>query len=160
MKHLYLENHIYFITTVTHKRKRFFDGENNCEILLRVVRYYRERLSFRVYGYVILPDHIHALIQVPEGLDISTIMHCIKRASAYQINQILHTKGPVWQAGYHEHVIRDEKDLKGRLNYIHKNPLKAGLVENLEYYKFSSFRNYYQDDDSVFEVDKILVKAG
>ena len=87
-------------------------------------------------------------------------MHGIKRGTAYQINQNLHTKGPVWQAGYYEHVIRDEKDLKWRLDYIHKNPLAAGLTENLGNYKFSSFRNYYHNDDSVFAVDRIMVKAG
>ena len=139
MKHFYLENHAYFITTVTYLRQRFFVDDDNCNILLRVLQFYRDRLNFSIFGYVILPDHFHAVIQVPEDKSISTIMHSIKRASAFQINQCLHRRGLVWQAGYYEHVIRDEKDLKGRLDYIHKNPLKAGLIKKLEKYKLTKF---------------------
>ena len=160
MKHFYLENHAYFITTVTSQRQRFFADNDNCNILLRVLRFYRYRLNFRIFGYVILPDHFHVVIQVPENKSISSIMHGIKRGSAFQINRNLNRRGPVWQAGYYEHVIRDEKDLKGRLDYIHKNPLKTGLVKDLDKYKYSSYRSYYLDDDSILAVDKILVEAG
>jgi putative transposase len=155
-----LENHAYFITSVTYLRQRFFVDDDNCNILLRVLQFYRDRLNFSIFGYVILPDHFHAVIQVPEDKSISTIMHSTKRGSAYQINQSSNRRGPVWQAGYYEHVIRDEKDLKGRLDYIHNNPLKAGLVKELEEYKYSSYRCYYYDDNSVFGVDKILIQAG
>ena len=160
MKHLYLENHAYFVTTVTRQREKCFAKNNNCNILIRVLQFYRDRLNFSVFGYVILPDHFHAVIQVPEGLSISVIMHGIKRGSAFQINRSLNREGPLWQAGYYEHVIRDSKDLKARLDYIHKNPLNTSLVKNLEDYPFTSYRNYYLDDNSILAVDKIFVEAG
>jgi len=64
---------------------------------------------------------------------------------------------PIWQQGYYEHIIRDRKDFETKLDYIHKNPLNVGLVENLDDYPFSSYRNYYLDDNSVIEIDRILV---
>lgn len=157
MKHFYLESHAYFVTTVTYQRQNIFAGDDNCDILIKVLQFYRERIHFSIFGYVILPDHFHAIIQVPEDKSISTIMRGIKRSSAFQINQNLNRRGPVWQAGYYEHVIRSTRDLKARLDYIHKNPLKTGVVKELEKYKYSSYRSYYFNDDSIFAVDKILV---
>lgn len=64
---------------------------------------------------------------------------------------------PIWQQGYYEHVIRDIKDFETKLDYIHKNPLTAGLAKNLEDYPFSSYWNYYLDDNSIIEIDRVLV---
>lgn len=157
MKHIYLSNHLYFVTSVTHERQKFFLDEQNCRILIDNLKFYRNKLGFKLIAYVIMPDHFHAIIQVPENLNISTIMHDIKRFSSIQINKSSKRIGePVWQEGFFEHIIRDEKDFRVRLDYIHKNPLTAGLVEVIDEYRFSSYRNYYMQDDSNLMVDKIL----
>ena len=158
MKHIYLDNHLYFVTSVTYKREKLFEQPANCEILLHNLKYYRDQLGFKLLAYAVMPDHFHALIHVPEGQTISTIMHDLKRFSSIQIGRRINRMGrPIWQQGYYEHVIRDGKDFETKLDYIHKNPLNAGLVENLEDYPFSSYRNYYLDDNSVIEIDRILV---
>ena len=122
------------------------------------IKYYRDRLGFKLLAYVIMPDHFHAIIHVPENQKISTIIHDLKRFSSIQIGRRMNRMGrPIWQPGYYEHVIRDARDFETKLDYLHKNPLNGGLVENLEDYPFSSYRNYYLDDNSVIEIDRILV---
>ncbi len=158
MKHIYLDNHLYFVTSVTYKREKLFEQTANCEVLLHNLKYYRDQLGFKLLAYAIMPDHFHAIIYVQERQAISTIMHDIKRFSSIQIGRKINRMGkPIWQQGYYEHVIRDAKDFEIKLDYIHKNPFNAGLVENLEDYPFSSYRNYYLDDNSIIEIDRILV---
>ncbi len=132
--------------------------EQNCKILIDNLKFYRNKLGFKLIAYVIMPDHFHALIQVPENLNISKIMHDIKRFSSIQINKSSKRIGePVWQEGFIEHIIRDEKDFRVKLDYIHKNPVTAGVVKEIDEYRFSSFRNYYMEDNSSLIIDKILI---
>src|SRR5574341_295584 len=156
MKHIYLDNHLYFITSVTHQREKLFSHPENCEILTHNIKYYRDHLGFKLLAYVIMPDHFHAIIHVPENQTIATIIHDIKRFSSIQIGRRINRMGrPIWQQGYYEHVIRDIKDFETKLDYIHKNPLTAGLAKNLEDYPFSSYWNYYLDDNSIIEIDRV-----
>lgn len=101
-----------------------------------------------------MPDHFHVLIVPRDGKHLAPIMRDIKSYVSFQINQKNHQKGVIWQSGYYDHIVRDEKDFKTKLNYMHKNPVKAGLVDDPGEYRYSSFRNYYFGENSVLEIDK------
>jgi len=60
----------------------------------------------------------------------------------------------VWQDGYWDKLIFSRKFLRRKLNYIHRNPCRVGLVVGPEEYPYSSYRNYMQDDDALIEVDR------
>lgn len=115
--------------------------------------FYRGKLHYQLYGYVIMPDHFHFIIHPDSEVDLANIMNKIKGHSSFVLNKQLGRAGNLWQKGYYEHVIRNDKDFKEKVTYIHKNPVRAGLVPKMEDYRFSSYRNYYLGDDRLIKID-------
>jgi len=152
-KHLKLPGYAYFITTRLAEHLDIFKNEQCCLLLIKDMIFYRQELRYQLYGYVIMPDHFHWIIQPSPKADISIIMNKVKGHSSFVINKHLGRTGKLWQKDYHDHVIRNGKDFEEKINYIHKNPFKAGLVDDLEKYMFSSCRNYYFGDNSLLEID-------
>jgi len=117
-----------------------------------------------------MPDHVHLLIQPDEKMKISDCMHRIKGNFAYQYIKTQNHEGsatektkflhpvddpswvirarlreePIWQKSFYDHIIRNEKDFDQKLDYIHDNPIRAGLVKCADQYKYSSFIKYYK----------------
>ena len=86
------ENPIYFITTtITEKLPVFFD-ENLCKIVLNNLNFYRDKLGFAIYAYVIMPTHIHLLVQQLGDKNISDFMRDFKSFSAKRIIDHLKTQ--------------------------------------------------------------------
>jgi REP element-mobilizing transposase RayT len=104
------------------------------------------RYNFKINGFVIMPNHLH-IILVTQNNNLSEIIHDIKGNVATKMFKkgLYQSGGPIWQRSFYDHVIRNEKDLIEKLNYIHSNPLRAGLVEEIAEYKHSSFKYYYDE---------------
>jgi len=129
---------IYFVTSKTHRNREFFTNEENAEILLNCIENFRKEGRYRLLAFVIMPDHLHIMLE-PNGKEsISKIMHSIKRGSSRLINQMWNRNGSVWQSRFYERIIRDEKEFWEKVNYIYNNPLKVGLAEAPEDYPYSS----------------------
>src|SRR6185312_344805 len=95
-----------------------------------------------VHACVVMPDHVHLLLTPVTIADQSTsvslteLLHSIKSYSANQINKLLRRKGSLWQDESFDRYIRSDADLEEKYNYIRDNPVKAGLVERFEDYRF------------------------
>ena len=89
-----------------------------------------------LYAYVIMPNHVHILLK-PINNGISKTMQLIKGRASRHINQ-----GNLWQKGFFDFMILTEEKFKVKFNYIHYNPVKWGLVERAEDYKYSSAMEY------------------
>lgn len=89
----------------------------------------------------------------PPENNISEIMKAIKGKSARIINKILGKSGQLWQHSFYEHGVRNDLDYEEKMNYVHYNPARANLVKDPAGFKYSNYRNYYQDDNSIIEVD-------
>ena len=119
-----IPNQIYLITTVTADRRPFFSDWMLGRVLVKALRMSRaETLSF-----VVMPDHLHWLLQLPEKTDLSQIVRAAKLTSARWVNCRLGRTGSVWQAGFHDYALRDEQELLPTARYIVANPLRAGIV--------------------------------
>ena len=152
-KHILAKGYAYFITTNVKNNIPIFKDDSCCQLLINDLDYYRKELEFILYGYVIMPTHLHLIIHPSEKTSIALVMKKIKGHSSYPINKYLNQKGSLWQEDYFEHIIRNKLDFKEKVDYIHKNPVKAGLVENMKEYKYSSYRNYYFGDESIIRID-------
>jgi len=84
---------------------------------------------YEIVAWCVMPNHVHALLYVMEGFQLSAIMHSWKSFTATRINKLLDRIGPVWQPEYFDHLIRDAKDLRRQVAYIRNNPTKAGLKD-------------------------------
>jgi mutator protein MutT len=97
----------------------------------------RARASYDLYSWVVMPNHVHAVLKPHQRL--SEIMQSLKTATATRANRILGTPGTsFWQREYYDHWIRSEKEFFSIVNYIERNPVSAGLVSLPEEWPWSS----------------------
>jgi putative transposase len=156
-KRFYLDNSAYFLTTTTQDRTPIFNEPKNCKILLVTLEYFKLILDYRLYGFCIMPDHLHIIIHPIGSYSFSYIMKMLKGSFANKINKINNRKGKLWQKGFYDECIRGKLHLLKALEYIHNNPLKAGLVTSPEEYLFSSYNHYFQTvykPNQIIEIDK------
>jgi putative DNA methylase len=88
--------------------------------------------------WVIMPNHVHAMIRVEPGWSLSSIIHSWKSFTARNANKMLGLSGEFWQPDYFDRVMRDDKHFHDTALYIENNPVKAGLVRLPEEWQFSS----------------------
>jgi putative transposase len=121
------------------------------ERLRRAYAGVEKRLPFSTVAICILPDHIHALWQLPDcdadyaarwALFKSAFSRGLAPAPTRSASKIAKREKGIWQRRYWEHAIRDDTDLERHVNYIHYNPVKHGLVSRVVDWPFSSFHRY------------------
>ena len=95
-------------------------------------------VRYRLLAWVIMPNHVHALIGTMLGFPLEGVMHSWKSFTAKKMNRILGRSGQVWEQNYFDRYIRDEKHLATVVDYIEQNPVKAGLVDSADEWRWSS----------------------
>ena len=127
----YSASRVYFVTIVVLERRTvFYNKELASEVVDCLLRL-REQLQFNLYGYCLMPNHIHALLGTGESAkDLGKICGAFKSLTTRIYWK--YGKGALWQRGYHDHIIRNETDFFECLKYTKENPLK----ENLENWEF------------------------
>ena len=151
MKRYFEDNHAYFLTTKTFKNIPIFNNEKHSKILLAGIEYFKLIFDYRVYGFCIMPDHVHLIIHPHGQYDPSYIMQMIKGNFARKYNKIYKTQGKVWQRRYYDKVVSEPVQIVNVLEYIHNNPVRANIVLSPEEYKFSSY-NFYIGQKNGFNV--------
>jgi putative transposase len=133
--------HLYFVTHVTYRRMPILI--DNIDLWQDAVVFTKDIMSFNLMAWVVLPDHIHILID-PIASDLSYLSKRLKMkfSGQYRARHHYHS-GRVWQYRFWDHKIRDENDFKKHFDYIHYNPVKHGLVMQPIEYEYSSFKKYY-----------------
>jgi len=118
------------------------------ELLRRVVADVRRRHPFKIHGWVVLPEHLHCVIELPVGdADFATRWRLMKTGFSKglprteRISKVRARRGErgIWQRRYWEHLLRDEVDYRAHMDYIHINPLKHGLVKQVRDWPYSTF---------------------
>jgi putative transposase len=123
----------FFVTSATFDRRRLFQVVANAELFLETLQQYRREGNYKLHAFVVMPDHIHLLL-TPQGITIERAVGLIKGGFSHRMG----SKFPVWQRGFTDHRIRDRDDFETRRNYIHQNPVRAGIVELCDSYPYSS----------------------
>ncbi len=134
----YATNTVYHVTARGNNRDKLFLSDKDREAYLRLWRKYSRELEFDVYAYVLMTNHVHWLVRTGR-VPISDVIHSIHSVYARIFNQTHERVGHVFQGRFNSQVCQDESYLLSLCRYIHRNPLKAGLVENLSEYPWSSY---------------------
>ena len=111
IKHFVEKGAVYYVTSVTSGRHEIFSDTFAARFLLVTIAYYRYILEFNLFGYVIMPDHFHILIQPNDNYPLPKIMNYIKGNFARKYNLLHNQKGHIWQEGYYETALRKEKNI-------------------------------------------------
>ena len=107
------------------------------EMFVEVLRK-REGEQYRLHSWVVMPNHVHLVIEPLAGHALSEILQAIKSTSAHRANQILQRSGEFWQRESYDHLVRDDEDLARCNDYVYMNPVRAGLAAAPESYAYSS----------------------
>ncbi|GAB4264576.1 MAG: transposase [Methylomicrobium sp.] len=124
-------NRIYHITICTENRLPWFQNMACGRRLVQHMRHLHEQQTVSSLAWVVMPDHVHWLLQLGHGQTLSQAIKTFKGRSASDINHYLQRQGALWQRGFHDHALRQEEDIKQIARYIIANPLRAGLVEHI-----------------------------
>ncbi|MFC4864481.1 transposase [Pseudomonas sp. JS3066] len=126
---------IYLLTTVTHERTPVFAHWSSGCLVAREIYAMRNGHSLETLAWVLMPDHLHWLVQLQSGT-LEQHVRRLKSRSAIALNSMKKSSGRVWQKGFHDHALRREEDVRTVARYVVANPLRAGLVEKLADYPF------------------------
>jgi putative transposase len=141
---LRLADKIFFITcNLRQDRITFGDAEFNT--IMEVIEESSHRLGALFCGYVLMPDHWHALIAPTYPVSISLVMRQVKSTSSGRFNRLRDSHGANWQHQFWDRFIRHAKELSERLEYMHYNPVRKGLVSSPEEWRWSSWNNFFLD---------------
>ncbi|HLA81858.1 MAG TPA: transposase [Thermoleophilia bacterium] len=127
LRRVHVPGAVYFVTATTRHREPILVGDRAGAVVEAFERLRGESRA-HVLAFVVMPDHIHALlIPLAEG-HIGDPMKFFKRVAGNQIRRSGHA-GRAWEARFYDRVIRDRAELDAAVEYIDTNPVQAGLCE-------------------------------
>src|SRR5579864_4647088 len=142
---------LHFITFSCHHREPLLGTPSARDEFERTLEKARRWYEFYVYGYVVMPEHVHLLISEPERGKLSVVLQMLKQNVARELR--LPEGGPFWQARYYDFNVWSEGKRVEKLRYIHRNPVRRRLVKNPEDWKWSSFLHYATGVEGVVEIE-------
>jgi putative transposase len=130
---------IYLLTFCCHQRRPVFLDRRLPPVVIEEMRRSDAGGASRTLAFVVMPDHVHWVLEYRQRASIGAVVRLVKGCSATRINRLLGVRGRLWQSGYHDRAIRAEEDLESVCQYVIQNPLRAGLVRRVEDYPFHGF---------------------
>ena len=164
-----------FLTGNVHRRIPLFKTPEHCRVLLESLDFCRRKYELSVHGFVIMPDHFHLLVGVPRDGVLSSFLRDWKGFTAHSLveewrksqqhgwlkkfqvtsKRRKDSRFRVFQPDTHVEAIVSPRFARQKLNYIHLNPVRKGLVERVTDYPYSSARNWFLGDQSMFRTDPL-----
>jgi putative transposase len=154
----YGSGYLHFITTSCYLRRPVLGSQRNRDLFLEVLERVRRRYHFVVVGYVVMPEHVHLLLGESDRGNPSLIMQILKQGFARRLLRELRSEadprqhklagsvtleeGHIWQHRFYDFVVFTEKKRVEKLRYMHRNPVKRGLVLEPQQWAWSSFCDY------------------
>ena len=144
---------LFFVTANLHRGVTPLT-ERERDIVLMALTAAREKHPFDLAGYVVMPDHVH-LIVVPGPDGLGNLMHAFKRSAHYKIALEKTRSGELWQPRFFDNIIRRVRDFWEKLEYIHNNPVAAGLATAPNNWRWTSYGAYWGGATPIVPVNKL-----
>ncbi len=151
---VYGSGYLHFITSSCYQRRPFLTPQRRT-LLLEILESVRIKYSFVVVGYVVMPEHFHLIISEPPQGTPSTVMQVLKQRFARQVIEEWRGRtnlsltesdalnaSQFWMPRFYDFPIWTKEKQIEKLRYVHRNPVKRGLVESPQAWPWSSFRHY------------------
>jgi putative transposase len=142
---------VHFLTFSCYRRQPNFDSERSREAFVSGLERVRQSYGLCVYGYVVMPEHVHLLVNEPERGNLAQAMQSLKQGVARRL--ALRAEEPFWQARYYDFNVWSERKFVEKLRYVHRNPVHRGLVARPEDWPWSSFSNYATGKVGIVEIE-------
>ncbi len=168
----------HFVTFTCYHRRQGFDSPAVYDLFVQVLEEMRCRFGLYIYGYVVMPEHVHLLLSEPQRGLLADAIHYLTLSFAKRLvaqvrarflgansNLVAQVRAPVlganlgsrsnvfWQKRYYDRNVRNEREFVEKLRYLHRNPVKAGLCQGPEDWKWSSFRHYVLREKGIVQIE-------
>jgi putative transposase len=138
----------HFLTFSSFRRQPYLSTVAAMELFEDALERVRLRYLFAVAGYVIMPEHVHLLVNEPGRGPLSRTVQALKLSVSMRSRE-----RPFWQAHYYDFNVSSHQKFVEKLRYIHRNPVKRGLVTKPEEWLWSSYRHYQTGMHGTVEIE-------
>lgn len=140
----------HFITFACwHHRPNFADPSTR-SVFETALERIRQAYLLCVYGYVVMPDHVHLLLSEPRRATLAVAIKSLKQGVS---RRLIGDAPHFWQKRYYDFNVRTQEKFQEKLRYIHRNPVRKELCERPEDWEWSSFRHYATGQEGIVEIE-------
>jgi putative transposase len=143
---------LHFVTFTCFHRKTYLQSAGARDVFERTLERVRRWYGLQIFGYVVMPEHIHLLVSEPERGTLSLALQMLKQVSSRKLQEFAGSQA-FWQKRYYDFNVSTSRKRTEKLRYIHRNPVKRGLVENPEDWDWSSYRHHLTGVGGVVEIE-------
>jgi putative transposase len=150
LKRFHRAETLHFLTFSCFHRRPFLETASAKDVAAVFLAETRARHQARIYAYVLMPEHVHLLVNEPPAILLGEWIKVFKQAVSRAL------KGPreqFWLPRYFDANVRADEGISEVIQYIHRNPVKRGLVSRPEDYRWSSYRHYMTGERGVVEIE-------
>ncbi|MBN1526279.1 MAG: transposase [Candidatus Omnitrophica bacterium] len=148
-----VDNVFYHIMTRGNQKQEVFREESDYEEYLIRIKRYKRRYNFKLYGFCLMPNHVHLIGEIGKKEDLSKFMQGINRSYTEHFNNKYDKVGHLWQGRFKSKLIVRDPYAINCINYIESNPVRAGIADNPHDYRWSSYKERVL---SLMEMGEIL----
>jgi REP element-mobilizing transposase RayT len=138
------------ITTSIADRKALLGAEKAARLFIRTLREVKQETDYHLFAFVVMPDHVHLVLRPPASHSLGQVIQLIKGRFSRHYNEMTGRSGRLWQSRYHERALRSEGELLSAIEYVHGNPVAAGLASEASTYPWSSAGGNYRTDLALY----------
>ncbi len=159
LRRIHIPGHRHFVTFGTYKRRTYLDPERTRDIIVEVLQ--KALITHHAFcaGFVVMPNHVHAILFGEENFNISRFLQAWKKTTSYRIREFYEKEftsylnacsddGPIWQPGFYDFNIDSDKKNNEKLDYMHHNPVEAKLTDVHVSWSWSS-AGFYERGEKV-----------
>jgi putative transposase len=150
LKRYHTFGHNHFVTFSCYHRFPYLDNDHARTVFLDTLERTRQKHQFFVFGYVLMPEHVHLLLSEPPKTSFSGILRALKTQTSKQLRG---DRTRFWQLNYYDFNVFTHHKFSEKLQYMHRNPVKRGLVDKPEDYPWSSYCHWLTGANAPVEIE-------
>ncbi len=150
LKRYQTEGHYHFLTFSCYHRLPYLNDDRSRVTFLETLEQLRKKHEFYLFGYVLMPEHVHLLLTEPKKQPTSTTISVLKGETSKRLKS---SRTQFWQVRYYDFNVLTHAKRIEKLRYIHRNPVERGLVEKPQDWPWSSYRHYITGEPGIVEIE-------
>lgn len=143
---------IYHIVIRGDNREPIFVNNTDYQQYLRLLSRFKAELEFKCYGYALMTNHVHLLLQPGDETTVSVIMQRLSATYTRYFNKRYNRVGHIYQGRFHSSLVDKEAYLLEVVRYVHLNPVRAGMVHHPRDYLWTSYHAYMAPEKDTLEL--------
>jgi len=153
---MFLDNATYHIMVRGNQKQTTFVEDADFLKYIDILKHYKKKYNFRLYGYCLMPNHVHLILEVENGPDLGKIMQGLNQTYTIWFNKKYKKVGHLWQGRYKSMIIQKDKYLLTCIEYVELNPVRANINTSPFDYPWNSWQvRLGYKKDSLLDLPKI-----